>query len=381
MGLAMARELKANYPKSKIIVLEKESQVAAHASGRNSGVIHAGFYYSPDSLKAKLTRKGNLLLHEFCDAFDVPVLPCGKLVVARNEAEDLVLDTLFTRGQANGVPVELIDSEQVKEIEPRAKTFRRALWSPSTSSVDPVAVCQCLLDQLKSSGVQVRLSEGVQVISRTGEIETTKGSRISAGFVYNCAGLYADRMAQQMGFGDKYQILPFKGIYLKPAEMASPLKTHVYPVPNLKNPFLGVHFTLTVQGEVKIGPTAIPAFWRENYQGFDNFNFSELGQVGRLEATMFLKNTGGFRTLALSEMKKYRMEYLQDLAGELVSGIDLKKFSQWTRPGIRAQLVEKKTLSLVQDFVVERDEKSLHFLNAVSPAFTSAFAMVKEALP
>ena len=167
---------------------------------------------------------------------------------------------------------------------------------------------------------------------------------------------------------------PFKGIYLKYAGPNPPLRTNIYPVPNLNNPFLGVHFTITVDGYIKIGPTAIPAFWRENYQGFDRFSAKEAAEIIRWESVLFAKNAFGFRKLAFEELRKYQKSHLTGLAAKLVKRLDPAMFSHWSTPGIRAQLLNTKTLSLVQDFVVEGDGKSIHVLNAVSPAFTCSLA-------
>ena len=152
---------------------------------------------------------------------------------------------------------------------------------------------------------------------------------------------------------------------------------NIYPVPNLNNPFLGVHYTKTVDGDIKIGPTAIPAFWRENYEAAAGFNLSELSEVLFFESQLFFKNAFGFRQLAFEESRKYNKNYFVSLAQAMVQDIDPAGFTQWTKPGIRAQLLNKETLSLVQDFVVEGDDKSVHVLNAVSPAFTCSFVFSK----
>lgn len=188
--------------------------------------------------------------------------------------------------------------------------------------------------------------------------------------IINCAGLYADKIANDFGFSKDYVIIPFKGIYLKDHNNIANLKTNIYPVPNLANPFLGVHFTLTVNNEAKIGPTAIPAFWRENYKGVSNFNLKEFFQIIYYEMRLFITNAFGFRQLAFSEIKKYSFTHLKNLAKSLTNKMDDSGFDSWSTPGIRAQLLNKKTLELVQDFVVQADKSSVHILNAVSPAFT-----------
>ena len=206
-------------------------------------------------------------------------------------------------------------------------------------------------------------------------ISTTKGD-VEAGKIINCAGLYADKVAQDFGFGKKYTMIPFKGLYLKYAKNKTDVRMNVYPVPNLRNPFLGVHYTKTVDGTIKIGPTAIPAFWRENYTFHERFSFAEFFEAGFYEAMLFATNAFGFRDLAFEEMAKYNKEHFISLALKMVL-IDPKGFGEFTPPGIRAQLLDKTTSLLVQDFVVEADQYSVHVLNAVSPAFTCAFPFAR----
>jgi (S)-2-hydroxyglutarate dehydrogenase len=184
-------------------------------------------------------------------------------------------------------------------------------------------------------------------------------------------------VAQDFGFGHKYTMIPFKGLYLKYTKNKSDVKINLYPVPNLKNPFLGVHFTKTVHGDIKIGPTAIPAFWRENYHLNTGFNFKEMSEVLFFESKLFMTNAFGFRGLAFEEMQKYIKSHFIKLAQDMVQSIDPAGFTEFTKPGIRAQLLDKQTLSLVQDFVVEGDQRSVHVLNAVSPAFTCAVPFSK----
>lgn len=377
IGLTLARQLHEKAPGKKILLLEKEPDVARHSSGRNSGVLHAGFYYSADSLKARFTREGNLALKTYCRTNGLALNECGKVVVAADETELPALHELEKRGKANGVEVRLIDAKELAAIEPNARTFQKALFSPTTATVDPAEICASLRDQLLSSGVKFLFGEGYKRPAGGNSVETTKGNIIEAGHIINAAGLYADGIARDFGFSKNYVIIPFKGIYLKYSGAEAPLKVNVYPVPNLKNPFLGVHYTVTVDGHVKLGPTAIPAFWRENYAGLDNFHPGELLEVSAYEALLFLKNSFGFRNLAWEEIRKYYKPFFVGLGLKLVNKIDAAGFSEWTRPGIRAQLLNTKTLELVQDFVVEGDKASTHILNAVSPAFTGSFPFTK----
>lgn len=278
VGISVAHELKRRHRGAKVLVLEKESGHGQHGSTRNSGVLHAGFYYSPDSLKARMTRSGNVEMTEYCRSRKIPVLACGKLVAARNAGDLPAMDTLLARGKQNGVPLEPITEREAQEIEPRVKTFERAIFSPSTSSVEPASVMAAMYSDAVNEGVSFAFGERV-IGPERGAVRTTQG-RYSAGYVINSAGLYADKIAMGFGFSEHYRILPFKGIYLYSKESPGALRTHVYPVPDLAYPFLGVHFTLTASGQIKIGPTAIPAFWREQYGGISNFSASEAADIG-----------------------------------------------------------------------------------------------------
>ena len=371
IGLSIARALKQHRPQAGILILDKEEDIAYHASGRNSGVLHAGFYYTADSLKAKFTVDGNRSMKEYCRKNNIPVNACGKLVVAKDEKELEQLYELERRGKRNGSNVSLIDEKKAELIEPNVRTFRKALYSPDTASIDPRQVCQAITDELKEQGVSFYFR--TKYVGHNGEtVETTNGE-FTAGHVINCAGLYADVVAKNYGFGGHYTMIPFKGLYLKYTKNTTDVNVNIYPVPNLKNPFLGVHFTKTVSGEIKIGPTAIPAFWRENYTAGTNFRFDELKEILFQEARLFLTNAFNFRDLAFEEMRKYNKQYFIHLAAGMVKQIDPNGFTEYTKPGIRAQLLDKAKRTLVQDFVVEGDRTSTHVLNAVSPAFTCAF--------
>ena len=368
IGLNIARELRRKFTDARVILIEKESALGLHASGRNSGVLHAGFYYSADSMKARFTRLGNLALTEYCEAKGIPLNRCGKLVVARNEAELPVLDELYRRGQVNGVPLERISEEEAKKIEPRVKTCGRALFSPSTSSVDPVEVVEAMRGDAAGEGVE--LHPGVAYLGRSDGGVTTSAGLYEAGYVVNAAGLYADKIARDYGFSEQYRILPFKGLYLYSAEPPGRLRTNIYPVPDLRNPFLGVHFTVTAAGKAKIGPTAIPAFWREQYEGLGNFSFAELADILLRQAGLFLFSGFGFQRLAIEELRKYYRPHLVALSAELLEGVRPADYKHWGKAGIRAQLLNVNTRKLEMDFVFEHDERSMHVLNAVSPGFT-----------
>lgn len=370
IGLSIGRELVRRFPGSRLVILEKENEVAFHASGRNSGVLHAGFYYSADSLKARFTLAGNRALTGYCLENGLAINRCGKVVVASNESEIEGIYELKRRGDRNGVDVRLIDEKELNEIEPNARTQEKALFSPTTSTVNPKQVCRHIAS---------RFPEKVQILFERrfmgrgkGHVITDK-EKIQYRYLFNAAGLYADSVAQHFNAGSNFTMIPFKGIYLRYRD-DDLLRRHVYPVPNLLNPFLGVHFTKTVDGHVKIGPTAIPAFWRENYDFGNRFSLRELAEILSREAKLFLLNRFNFRRLAFEEMRKYQKGFFIAESRKLLKRLDPARFGDYTQPGIRAQLLNLKTDELVMDFLIEHAENSTHVLNAVSPAFTSAFS-------
>jgi L-2-hydroxyglutarate oxidase LhgO len=375
VGLSIARELKSRHRDARVALIEKERECGLHASGRNSGVIHAGFYYSADSLKAKLTRDGNRLLREYCASRKIPINQCGKLVVVRDETELPQLDELLRRGKANGVTLQDITEADARAIEPRVKTFKRAIFSPNTATADPAQVLQAMKNDAVQEGVSVH-QNATYLRKSNGRVVTSIGD-FEAGYLVNAAGLYADRVARDFNFSEDYRILPFKGIYLYSEEPAGALRTNVYPVPDLRNPFLGVHFTLLVDGKAKIGPTAIPAFWREQYKGTANFKLGEFAEVMFRELGLLFFSGFDFKRLAVEETLKYSRARLVSLASTLLENVKLKDYRHWGKPGIRAQLLNIKTRKLEMDFVIQGDSKSLHVLNAVSPAWTCSLPFAK----
>lgn len=376
IGVSIARELRRRHPDTVVTLLEKEGHCGEHASGRNSGVLHAGFYYTPDSLKAKLTRDGNRELTAYCEEKKLRINKCGKLVVAKNESELASLDTLLERGRHNGVPLYAVSAQQAREIEPRVKTWERALFSPSTSAVDPGEVMAAMEQDARAEGVNIRFGE--RFLAKQGGSIVTNAGHWSARYVVNAAGLYADRIARQYGFSQHYRILPFKGLYLYSSEPPGSIRAHIYPVPDLRNPFLGVHYTLTVEGKIKIGPTAIPAFWREQYAGLKRFDAGEFIEVVGRQLGLLAFSQFGFKKLALEEIRKYSKSVMVEQAAALLENVKAADYTRWGRPGIRAQLLDLRSQKLEMDFVLEGDAHSMHVLNAVSPAFTCSLPFARH---
>jgi len=274
------------------------------------------------------------------------------------------------------VPLEVLSPEEARRIEPRAKTVDRALFSPCTATVDPAEVVASLVGDARAAGIAVLTGTAYRARGPGGTV--TSAGTIRAGYVVNTAGLYADRIALEYGFSERYRILPFRGRYLLAEPGAPRMRTHIYPVPNLENPFLGVHITRGVDGGVKIGPTATPALWREHYEGWGNFKLGECLSIAAQQTGLLLRNDFGFRRLALAELREYGRRALVRRAALLADGVQAAGFRRWGRAGIRAQLFDIRARRLEMDFRYEGDERSFHVLNAVSPAFTCALPLAEH---
>lgn len=371
IGLSVARALKTRQPSLKIVVCEKESSPGLHASSRNSGVLHAGFYYSPESLKAKFCRDGNRQLREFIQKKNLPLLQIGKVVVTQSKEEEERLVTLFNRGITNGVKLEFLPAKDLKKFEPLATTNENFLWSPTTAVSDPRSVLLALVDDLTSSGVEIRCSSTITNFSDQKAI--LNGEAISFKYIVNAAGSQADRIAHAFGVGQDYSMLPFIGMYRYVKQVNLPIQTLVYPVPHPLNPFLGVHFTLTFDNLVKIGPTAIPIIGREQYKIQSKVDLRDLKSTMASSLALALGSRHSLTEIAMNEFPKYSSKHLVRESSKLVPEVSTVKGWKVKPPGIRSQLVNLHSGELVQDFLVEKGMHSTHILNAVSPGWTSAF--------
>lgn len=375
IGLTIARELvRAGY--GDIVIIDKEPELGRHASGRNSGVLHAGIYYSPDSLKAKSCLNGNFLMRAYCKEKGLPLLENGKVIVTRTPDELPVLDELHRRATANGAKVEMIDERQLAEIEPNALTVERALFSHYTAVVDPKAVLKSLKSDLEESGrVRFHLDCRLTGLKGSGTVQTSKGEIGFSRFV-NAAGAHCDTVARLFGVGTNYRLIPFKGVYrLLSKEAPFTVNSSIYPVPDIRNPFLGVHFTRGVHGDVYLGPTAIPAFGRENYGILAGIDAEGFG-IALEDLVLFLANRQ-FRSVALSEPLKYIPSCFYRDAARLVKELSPADVLPSAKVGIRPQLVDWTTKQMVMDFMVVADGSSLHVLNPISPAFTSSMDLAQ----
>ena len=376
VGLSIGIALLEAKPQLRVVVVEKEAKLGNHASGRNSGVLHAGFYYSPDSLKAKFCRDGNRQLRLIAKKYEIPVDDVGKVVVTRNEEENSRLNLLFERGVANGVDLEILDESLLSKFEPLARTNSRFIWSPSTAVSDPKSIIAAISREFTSMGGDIHYGVELKLIEKSGEI-IEQSNRYKAKRVVNAAGAQADRISRAINVGTEFAMLPFMGTYRVTNRENLPLRRLVYPVPHPLNPFLGVHFTVAPNGLVKIGPTAIPLLGREQYSPFSGWSVSDLGQALKGTRALTQGQVHDFGSIIKSEWPKVFLRNLVRESSLLVpsSGAVLK----WSRkpPGIRAQLVHLPTGRLEQDFVVKPHLNSIHVLNAVSPGWTSAIPFGK----
>ncbi len=388
VGLSIARSLIKAFPGEAITIIEKEAGTGAHASGRNSGVLHAGIYYSPKTLKAKLCVDGRRMMSEYCEEKGLKLSKIGKIILPTSAEEESEIKNLYTNAMANGVRVDLIGGPEVAKIEPFAYSdCQTALFSPDTTVVSPKEILAQLEIDLKAQGVQFLYN----TVVIPDAIDTSKKSidlgerTISYGYLINAAGAFADRIAHRFHVGLEYQIFPFRGSYyqLNPASNIK-IKTNIYPVPDKKVPFLGVHFTPSVNGDVFIGPTAFPAFGREHYSGITGLDVSCTFSTIKPLAGMYWSNRQGFRNLVHSELLRLFKSQFHAAAKRLVPSIEERDIIPCKKRGIRAQLYDRSKKEIVMDFVVNCTPSSLHVLNAVSPAFTCGFSfadyLVKEFL-
>lgn len=377
IGAAVARQLLREYPDAKVTVFEKERSVAAHQTGHNSGVVHAGLYYVPGSLKARLCRRGVTLLHEYAREKQVPFEKCGKLVVALREDEEERLRAIYERAVDNGVPdVALIGSEEIRAIEPNA-IGRLALHSPHTAIIDYAAVTRALIQDVQDAGGDVRLGCEITGLEQRGDRCIVRIGRSEQQFDYviACAGLQSDRIARMAGGRVYPKIVPFFGQYSKlEPKYRNILRGLVYPVPDPAYPFLGVHLTKRVDGEMLVGPNAFLSLTRENYSRFginmrDTFAIATSGAFWRFSAKNL--RAGLHEFLAVISRKRFlaqAAEYVPALAGASSTPIPR---------GIRAQAMQANG-DLVDDFVIEQLGNITLVRNAPSPGATSSLAIAEH---
>jgi L-2-hydroxyglutarate oxidase LhgO len=374
IGIATAMQINQKYPNYKVGVVEKEESLAGHQTGHNSGVIHSGIYYAPGSLKAKNCVTGSAQLRAFCDENNIKYDLCGKVIVATSEEELPRLDELYRRGTANGVPgLEMIDRDRLKEIEPESAGIK-ALWSPATGIIDYTQVTQAYARHLREGGGDIVTGARVQNIQRRSDgtyLDTDRGD-VRAQYLVNCAGLYSDSVARMLGADPHLRIIPFRGEYyfLKP-EAQRLVKGLIYPVPDPRYPFLGVHFTRSIHGSVEAGPNAVLALAREGYtktaispaESLGTFTYKGFWSMARKHWKT------GVHEVYRSFSKKAFTKALQRLV-PAIGEDDLAPGGA----GVRAQAVDDDG-RLIDDFRIVETPNAIHVLNAPSPGATASLAI------
>lgn len=382
-GISVARQKILTDPDCKILIIEKEQKIGMHGSGRNSGVLHSGIYYPPHTLKAKFCAEGSRLMTNYCKEYKLPILKCGKVILPTKRQDYDQVDLLYERGTINGASVEIISQKELLEIEPEANpAIERALYSPNTSVVDSFAVLNKIQFELINLGVKILFNEEVILANPDqSTVKTNRGSSFKYAHLINCTGQYSDRVSKFFNVGKQYTLLPFKGLYYGLHKNSNiQINGLIYPTPDLSMPFLGVHSVRLVDGSVYFGPTAIPAFGRENYQGLKGVNIKDATSISYHLLRQYAGNKQGFRSYAHQELHKlFKSEFLKSMQ-KLVPRLSDSNLIVSQKVGIRAQLLDTKSNELIMDFLVERVDNTTHVLNAVSPAFTSAFSFAKYIL-
>lgn len=377
VGLAVAREWLQRHRDDSILVLEREVSPAQHQSGHNSGVIHGGIYYQPGSLKARLCVEGAHQMYEYCQHHAIPFERCGKLIVAVDSAEISRLDDLQARGVANGVPgLRRVAGSEISDIEPNAAGLQ-ALHAPGTGIVDYGRVARVLAEELTAAGVEVRYRTEVSTVDDgdPAVVHTTHGP-VQARNVIVCAGLWADRLARQAGAPRDPQIVPFRGAYLGLAPTAVPrVRGLIYPVPDPELPFLGVHITKHIGGEVTLGPTAMMVAARDAYS-LRTVNLRDTWEALIWPGTW--KVVRRYWRVGIDELRMAmsRRAFVA-AAARYMPGLTVDDLDGTSHAGVRAQAVARDG-SLVDDFVISGDRHVSYVRNAPSPAATSAFALARE---
>ncbi|MEK9893502.1 MAG: L-2-hydroxyglutarate oxidase [Pelagibacteraceae bacterium] len=374
IGLTLAFKLKQKFNNSKIVIFEKEPNSISHGSGRNSGVLHSGIYYEPGSLRANLCVTGVKELKEYIKSENLWINECGKLLLPTSEYSYSNLENLFNRAKKNGVEINKIKNEEIKRIEPNTNCqFEYGLHVPFTSVADPKEVSKSLIENLKKMNVEINYNSKILKISE--QKLFTQNNTIEAGHIFNCAGLFADEIAKNSNLEFRYSFLPFKGKYWKITNKSFKLNHLVYPIPDLRYPFLGLHSSHNRHGDFYIGPSSTPVFGREQYNGILGDNLKESISLIFNFSKKIIFNENKLRTLALQELSLLTKRGFFNQIKKMFNNInpdDLELSDQ--KVGIRSQIFDPQSKNLVNDFVVINQKNTTHVLNAISPAWSASFA-------
>lgn len=378
VGLTIAREIRARNPNAQIRILEKELRLGVHASGRNSGVLHTGIYYPPGTLKARLCKAGADAMFAYAQDFNIPVRRDGKVIVATSVENAKGIDQLLNNATANQIGAIKLSPQQILEIEPHACAEYGGIYCKDTAVIDSLRVFETLRNELLAQGVRIECDQIVMHIDDDKKQVKTQNHTYAYDLLINAAGSYADVVAKLVGVGEQYQLVPFKGLYYKLApEAAERVRGSIYPVPNPALPFLGIHFTRVINGDIYIGPTAIPALGRENYGILEGAKLTEALTIGVQLMRLYASNPQNFRRLVHAELPHYTKSGFMKSARKLVDKLEVHWIKPTPKVGIRPQLINTRDGRLEMDFLVEHGKNSIHILNSISPAFTSSFAFAK----
>ena len=378
VGLSIANQLLEKNISKKIIIIEKECNLGMHTSGRNSGVLHAGIYYEPNSMKANVCIPGSIRLKEWIKERDLTINNCGKLIIPQRKDLDPQLDILFDRAKKNGAKVELIYENDIRKLAPFANiTSGRAIWSPNTSVVNPLEIINKLSSEIQNNGVKILKGiENWELNNSKSNVSLKDGTVINFGHFINASGLQADKVAHKFEVGKEYKIIPFKGLYWKVRkESFLDIKVNLYPVPDLNVPFLGIHFTPNyLNNSISIGPTAIPALGRENYKLLEKIEFNNAISDLYFLLNQYLNNTDGFRKYVNDQAFLGFPFLFLKASQELIPNLKYNDIEPSQKVGLRAQLFNMNNKKIVNDFLCISYSNSTHILNSISPAFTASFA-------
>ena len=383
IGLTLAFKLKQKFNNSKIAIFEKEPNSISHGSGRNSGVLHSGIYYEPGSLRADLCVKGVKELKEYIKSENLWINECGKILLPTSEYSNSNLKNLFERAKKNGVEINKIKNEDIKRMEPNTNCqFEYGLYVPFTSVADPKEVSKSLIENLRKMNIQINYNSKILKINE--QKLFTKNNTIEAGHIFNCAGLFADEIAKNSNLEFRYSFLPFKGKYWKIKNKEFRLNHLIYPIPDLRYPFLGLHSSHNRNGDFYIGPSSTPVFGREQYESFIGDNIKETINLMFNFSKKIILNENKLRTLAFQEISLLTKQGFYNQIKKMFKNLkanDLELSN--TKVGIRSQIFDPQSKNLVNDFVIINQKQTTHVLNAISPAWSASFAfaghLIKEA--
>jgi len=379
IGLTIARRILMTHRGVKLLLLEKESSLGVHASGRNSGVLHTGIYYPANTLKAKFCKSGSDQLFSYASEHAIPVRKDGKVIVARNEENSKGLSQLISNANDNGINAILMNEKEINEIEPHAFAKYGGIYCKDTGVIDNNRVLKHLRIDIERLGGEIKFEQRVIFIDDDKRFIRTNEISLNYGYLINTAGAFADNVAKMVGVGNEFRLVPFKGLYYKlSAKYTSRVNGSIYPVPDPALPFLGIHFTRSINNEIFVGPTSIPALGRENYGKLDGLSLSESFSIFRNLSGLYFSNIQNFRNLVHKELPHLTKKGFMDSAKGLVDELQPEWLDETPKVGIRPQLINTKENKLEMDFLMREGQNSLHILNSISPAFSSSFAVAEH---